>query len=130
MPAVSRSITLDAAPEEVWDAITDEARLREWLAPDVALEAREGGEIECRYEDGEVRRGEVSLVEEAERLAFTWTRDGRGESRVELIVDAVADGVRLTVVETAASPLGPQAGAGWSLSLEGLRRCLASLVYA
>ena len=77
-----------------------------------------------------MRCGAVSLVEEAERLAFTWTRGGRGESRVELIVDAVADGVRLTVVETAGSPLGPEAGAGWSLSLEGLRRCLASLVYA
>ena len=59
MPASTRSITLDAAPEEVWDAITDESLLREWLAPDVALEAREGGELECRYEDGEVRRGEV-----------------------------------------------------------------------
>jgi uncharacterized protein YndB with AHSA1/START domain len=130
MPAVTRSITLDAAPEEVWDAITDESLLREWLAPDVAFEASEGGEVECRFEDGEVRRGEVFLVEEAERLAFTWTRAGRGESRVELIVDAVADGARLTVVETATSPLGPRAAAGWSLRLEGLRRCLASLAYA
>ena len=130
MPSVTRSITLDAAPEEVWDAITDESLLREWLAPDVALEPREGGEVECRYEDGEVRRGEVSLVEEAERLAFTWTRAGRGESRVELIVDALGEGARLTVVETAAAPLGPQAAAGWSLRLEGLRRCLASLAYA
>jgi len=130
MPSVTRSITLDAPLEEVWDAITDEALLREWFAPDVAFEAREGGEVECRYEDGEVRRGEVSLVEEAERLAFTWTRDGHAESRVELIVDAVADGARLTVVETASSPLPPRAAAGWSLRLESLRRCLASLAYA
>src|SRR3954468_24042146 len=101
MPAVTRSITLDAAPEEVWDAITDQSLLREWLASEAALEPYEGGEVECRYEDGEVRGGPVSRVEEAERLAFTWTRGGHGEIRVELIVDAVADGARLTVVETA-----------------------------
>src|SRR5436190_21999608 len=114
MPAVTRSITLDAAPEEVWDAITDQSLLREWLASDVAFEPYEGGEVECRYEDGEVRRGHVSHVEAAERLAFTWTRVGQGESSVELIVDAVADGARLTVVETASATVGPNAAVDWS----------------
>ena len=73
---VTRSVFLDAAPGRVWDAITDERALSEWLAPEVELEPREGGEVVCRYEDGEERRGEVEVVEEAERLASTG-----GESR-------------------------------------------------
>jgi uncharacterized protein YndB with AHSA1/START domain len=98
---VSRSVELDAAPAEVWGALTEEALLAEWLADEVEIEAEPGGAIVCRYADGEERRGEVELVEEAERLAWSWRREGGGESRVELVLDAVADGTRLTVIEQA-----------------------------
>jgi uncharacterized protein YndB with AHSA1/START domain len=98
---VTRSVDLDAAPAEVWDALTDEALLAEWLADEVEIEAAPGGEIVCRYADGEERRGQVELVEEAERLAWSWWRaDSEAPSRVELVLDAVADGTRLTVIET------------------------------
>jgi uncharacterized protein YndB with AHSA1/START domain len=99
---VSRSVELDAAPAEVWDALTEEALLAEWLADEVEIEAEPGGEIVCRYADGEERRGEVELVEEAERLAWNWRREGGAQpSRVELVLDAVAERTRLTVIETA-----------------------------
>lgn len=81
--------------------MTDEKLLSEWLAAEVELDPQEGGELLCRFEDGEERRGEVELVEEAERLAFSWWRECSGPSRVEFIVDAVAEGTRLTVIETA-----------------------------
>jgi uncharacterized protein YndB with AHSA1/START domain len=100
-PGVTRCVDLDAAPAEVWDALTEQALLAEWLADEVEFEAEPGGEIVCRYADGEERRGEVELVEEAERLAWSWHREGAGPSRVELVLDAVADGTRLTVIETA-----------------------------
>jgi uncharacterized protein YndB with AHSA1/START domain len=127
---VSRSVELDAAPTEVWDALTEEALLGEWLADEVEIEAEPGGEIVCRYADGEERRGEVELVEEAERLAWSWWReDGAGPSRVELVLAAVADGTRLTVIETAPlrtqGPLllaaGSPLGRSWDLPLLRLR---------
>jgi len=120
---VSRSVELDAAPAEVWDALTEEALLAEWLADEVEIEAEPGGEIVCRYADGEERRGEVELVEEAERLAWSWRREGGGSSRVELVLDAIAERTRLTVIETA--PLratGPLLLAGtWGAPLARLR---------
>jgi uncharacterized protein YndB with AHSA1/START domain len=126
---VTRSVELDAPPAEVWDALTEEALLGEWLAEEVALDAEPGGEIVCRYADGEERRGEVELVEEAERLAWSWWReDGAGPSRVELVLDAVADArTRLTVIETApvpaASPLltATPPAAAWGPPLDRLR---------
>jgi uncharacterized protein YndB with AHSA1/START domain len=125
---VSRSVDLDAPPAEVWDALTEEALLREWLADEVELEAEPGGEIVCRYADGEERRGEVELVQEAERLAWSWWREGgEGPSRVELVLDAVADGTRLTVIETPVfetAPLGasgPLLAAAWGPPLARLR---------
>jgi uncharacterized protein YndB with AHSA1/START domain len=125
--SVTRSVELDAPPAEVWDALTEEALLREWLADEVEIEAEPGGEIVCRYADGEERRGEVELVEEAERLAWSWRREGDGPSRVELVLDAVADRTRLTVIETAplrsAGPLlaAPSLGAAWTVPLARLR---------
>ncbi len=130
--AVTRSVELDAPPAEVWDALTEEALLGEWLAEEVELEAEPGGEIVCRYADGEERRGEVEVVEEAERLAWSWWREGgAGPSRVELVLDAVADArTRLTVIETSESalfgPAGPllaarAPGASWGPSLARLR---------
>ena len=99
---LERAIVLDADPRKVWEAITDESLLSEWLADYVELEPREGGEVRCCYEDGEERRGEVTLVEQAERLAFEWRREDAGPSRVEFILDAVADGTLLTITETTA----------------------------
>jgi uncharacterized protein YndB with AHSA1/START domain len=116
---VTRSVELDAPPADVWDALTEETLLREWLADEVELEVEPGGEIVCRYADGEERRGEVELVEEAERLAWSWRREGAEPSRVELVLDAVAAGTRLTIFETAPIAIadglratGPLLGAG------------------
>lgn len=139
---VTRSVLLPAAPAEVWEALTEESALREWLAAEVEIEPHEGAKLVCRYEDGEERRGEVELVEEAERLAFHWRREGGEPSRVEFLVDAVADGTRLTLIETARrradlgglpSQIGPSAelsGAGWAAQLTSLRLVLGRLVLA
>ena len=126
---VSRSVELDAAPAEVWDALTEEALLAEWLADEVEIEAEPGGAIVCRYADGEERRGEVELVEEAERLAWSWRREGGAQpSRVELVLDAVAERTRLTVIETPTvfetAPFGtsgPLLAVTWSAPLTRLR---------
>ena len=125
---LTRSVELDAAPAEVWDALTDDSLLGEWLADEVELEPEPGGEIVCRYADGEERRGEVELVEEAERLAWRWRRESGGPSRVELVLDAVGDRTRLTVSETVPFETpGPPLSAGpasiaapWALPLARL----------
>ena len=126
---VARSVLLAAAPEQVWEAITDERALSEWLAPEVELEPHEGGEIVCRYDDGEERRGEVELIEDAERLAFHWRRQGSGPSRVEFVVEAVAGGTRLTVIETSAA-VPTMLASSWTASLGSLRLVLGRLVLA
>jgi uncharacterized protein YndB with AHSA1/START domain len=121
---VTRTVELDADPAEVWDALTDEALLGEWLAEEVELDAEPGGEIVCRYADGEERRGEVELVEEAERLAWSWWRaEDAGPSRVELVLDAVAAGTRLTVIET--TPISTNWGSRLPLLQAAVRLVLA-----
>jgi uncharacterized protein YndB with AHSA1/START domain len=96
---VERETLVEATPDEVWEALTDEDRLEEWLAPDVELDPVEGGEIAVR--DGEDERtGVVETLEEDRRFAFTWSRPGEGESFVEFTIEPLPGGSRVTVVET------------------------------
>jgi uncharacterized protein YndB with AHSA1/START domain len=121
-PWVERETLVEATPEEVWESLTDEDRLEEWLAPDVELDPTEGGDIAVR--DGEEERsGTVQTFEENERFAFTWSRPGEGESFVQFTIEALPGGSRVTVVET---PIGPTAMAagGWSPRLARLRHAL------
>jgi uncharacterized protein YndB with AHSA1/START domain len=116
---VERETLIEASPEEVWEALTEEDRLEEWLAPEVDLDPVEGGEIAVRDGDGE-RAGTVETIEERERFAFTWSRPGEGESFVEFTIEALPGGTRVTVVET---PIGStaMAFAGWGARLARLR---------
>jgi len=116
---VERETLVEASPEEVWQALTEEDRLKEWLAPEVELDPVEGGEIAVRDGAGE-RAGTVETIEEQERFAFTWSRPGEGESFVEFTIEALPGGTRVTVIET---PIGPtaMAFAGWGARLARLR---------
>src|SRR5216117_1698685 len=127
-PWVERETLVEASPEEVWEALTDEDRLEEWMAPDVELDPVEGGEIAVR--DGEDERaGTVETVEENERFAFTWSRPGEGESFVEFTIEALPGGSRVIVVET---PIGLTATAfgGWSSRLARLHGSLSFALVA
>jgi len=108
-PWIERETLIEASPDEVWEALTDEDRLEEWLAPDVELDPVEGGEISVRDGDDE-RTGTVETVEEGERFAFTWSRPGEGESFVEFTIEPLPGGSRVTVIETpmALSAWGPK----------------------
>jgi uncharacterized protein YndB with AHSA1/START domain len=121
-PWVERETIIEASPEEIWEALTDEERLEEWMAPEVELDPVEGGEIAVRDGDDE-RTGIVESIEEDKRLAFTWSRPGQGESFVEFTIEALPGGTRVRVVET---PIGPTALAagGWAPRLALLRRSL------
>jgi uncharacterized protein YndB with AHSA1/START domain len=121
---VEREETFEATPGEVWESLTDEDRLAEWLAEEVELDPVEGGEISVRDSDGQ-RSGTIETVIEEERLTYTWARPGEAPSRVEFTIEAVPAGTRLTVVETPVSGPVAIAAAGWQKRLEALRRGLA-----
>jgi uncharacterized protein YndB with AHSA1/START domain len=125
---VERETLVEASPEEVWEALTEEDRLQEWLAPEVELDPIEGGEIAVRDGDEE-RTGTVETVEEPVRFAFTWSRPGEGESFVEFTIEALPGGSRVTVVETpthsaatnTAAASTAMASGGWDARLARLR---------
>jgi uncharacterized protein YndB with AHSA1/START domain len=120
---------LEADPAEVWEALTDDELLAQWLADDAELDPVEGGDAVFRYADGEERRGTVLRVEEERALTFTWARPDAPETYVELTLEPAVGGTRLVVVETA-SPFGPVAtgSSSWEGRLRALRRATSPVL--
>jgi uncharacterized protein YndB with AHSA1/START domain len=94
---VEREIVFPESPTEVWESLTEPARLEEWFATEVELDARPGGSGTFRWGDGEERRATVREAVEEERLVLDWEDDG-GEVVLEL--EEVDGGTRLRVVES------------------------------
>lgn len=100
---IERELELPAPSDEVWQSLTDPERLAGWLAEEVSLDLRPGGNASFR--DGDtLRRGWVEEVSPPEggvgRLAFWWASDDEPATRVELTLEPTRGGTRLRVIET------------------------------
>ena len=81
---VEREAVLDAPADEVWEALTDERLLGEWLAEEAELEPEPGGRASFRFADGTEKEGTVLRVSEERELAFTWAGPGLPSSTTYL----------------------------------------------
>ena len=131
--SVTRSLELEAAVDDVWEAVSTPALLGGWLEGEVEVDVRPGGEGTLVEPDGAVRRMLVDEVEPGRRLALRWWPDDGSSpaSTVELDLHPVPGGTRLVVTETllARRPLTAQASvaaasARWDLRLLLLGCCL------
>ncbi len=114
---VRRETVFEAERDEVWHALTDPERLREWFANDVELDVRPGGAGTFRWGDGSVRYARVERVEEARELEILWWDEDGGESVVSISLADCDDGTRVRVVESTAAP-GLEPSAEWSWGVE------------
>jgi uncharacterized protein YndB with AHSA1/START domain len=105
---VERRVDLPAPPGEVWAALSEGPRLSAWFGAEISLDARPGGRATFRWPDGRERGAVVEVADVGRRLTFRWLPferwpDGRtvvvGPGRVELDVEQVGRGTRLTVSE-------------------------------
>jgi len=92
---IERELLIEAAPDTVWSAVTGDG----WLADEVDLDLRPGGDASFRSSDS-VKTGWIEEVSAPTRLAFWWAADGEPATRVELTLRVEHDGTRLCVVET------------------------------
>jgi uncharacterized protein YndB with AHSA1/START domain len=102
---IERRIELPTSVERAWQAVTDPDWLALWLADEIELDPRPGGE--ARFEIGsETRTGWIEEVcppddRRGGRLAFWWAPDEAPASRVELALTAIdSERTLLRVVES------------------------------
>jgi uncharacterized protein YndB with AHSA1/START domain len=122
---VQRETVLEAPSSQVWEALTDERLLGEWLAQDAELDPVPGGRASFRFADGEKREGTVLEVEEESLLAFSWARPGEPRSVVEFSLEPAVGGTRLVVVERGPILTAAIAGSQWVSRLHAFAAALA-----
>lgn len=143
MQALRVERTLNAAPEEVFDAWIDPVVLRRWWTTDprweaaaVEVDAREGGSYRLSMRDPEASathtvRGTYSVIERPRRLVYTWAweeRDGSlgPQSTVTVEFAPAASGTRVLILHEGL-PAGDSAARheqGWNGVLDSLTRIL------
>ena len=105
---VNRSAELPAPPDTVWETLTETGELSAWFGAAAAGEFRPGGRITFRWEDGRERAAVCEELDRPRRLAFRWLPFERhpggetrmlGPGRVEITIEGVPDGTRITVAE-------------------------------
>jgi uncharacterized protein YndB with AHSA1/START domain len=110
---VTRTATLDAPIEKVWEAVTDPSALASWLASEVELDVRPGGVGRVQMPDG-ARSVLVTAVEAGRRLSLLWWGDEDGVvTSVDFSLASSEERTLLTVVERAAAPIAPTASLRW-----------------
>lgn len=96
-------ISIDAAPERVFQFFTDPVLLPRWLGVAARLDPRPGGEFRFAVADGEWCVGEYVEIEPPHRVAFSWGWENEtmnlppGSSVVEVDLTAEGGGTRLTL---------------------------------
>ena len=121
------SVLLDNHLEEVWSALTEPARLVEWLAPG-AIELRQGGAVRLNFPDGGLIDSTVSAIEPKRLLEYSWSIPGEPTRPVRWELEPIGAAVRLTM--TLRMPANEDASrglAGWAAHLDMLAAALANV---
>ncbi len=126
---VSLVRTYDTTTEDLWDAVTNPARIPRWFLP-VSGELRPGGHYQLEGNAG----GTIERCDPPRGFSITWEFGG-SVSWVEVQLSALADGrtrlelahVVLVADDDKWDQFGPGAvGVGWDLALRGLGHHLQS----
>lgn len=118
---------LQHPPADVWSALTEPARLGEWLA---AAEVEPGldGTITLDFGEGGIERCRITAWDPPRSLAYEWNFVGESPTHVSWELEMVDDGAatRLTLEHTLLEAgIAPNYGAGWHAHLDQLAGHLA-----
>jgi len=96
-------VDIDAAPDDVWQALTTDDGLSSWLGDGSTIGDDVGDEIHVNdLVTGQRKRGVLDEVTPGHRLGYTWwpeTSPGDA-TRVAISLEPIHTGTRITVVES------------------------------
>jgi uncharacterized protein YndB with AHSA1/START domain len=118
---VIKELFIDAAPERVYELLTDSGLLAEWMAPEAAVDARVGGQIRWTHLNGDSVEGHFVQLVPARRVVFTygWDREDveipPGSTTVEIDLRPSGSGTELRLVHRGLSaPMADAHAGGWA----------------
>jgi uncharacterized protein YndB with AHSA1/START domain len=131
---IRKSIVVDASPEVVFKALTDEKELVQWMPRQAKMDARIGGEYEFKYQWADrglesVLRGKILEMEKNRRLSYTWDAETPdhvpriSSAIVTWVLDPLPDGkTRVTLIHSGVDTrFSKDAEMGWNFFLGRLQ---------
>ena len=100
----------DFTPDELWSALTDQERLRRWLAEAPQFEGGVGGRVTIAFDDG-TTEGRILTWDEPRVLEYEWRFPGEDESVVRFELQPQEYGTLLVLDHRR---LGRTSGAGYA----------------
>lgn len=119
-------MTVDSSAAEVWQALTTEARLPDWLAPG-SIEPRLGGAVRIDFPNsGQSISCQVTAWNPGCRLEYSWSDDVRLKRPVLWDLLSCEEGVAVSLtLGIPANEDAARALAGWAAHMEMLAAVLA-----
>ena len=112
--SITRSVSVAAPAETLWEALSRPGELGAWLGGEVDLDVRPGGVGTADLPDGE-RSILVTEAEPGARLSWLWWRDDGDLSSVEFSLRPAGDTTVVTVVERSCTvPKASASARGWA----------------
>jgi uncharacterized protein YndB with AHSA1/START domain len=124
--------TIDAAPEEVFGALTDADELTRWFASSAESDPRTGGDYLLHFEfEDEARNhtyaGQYEEVATNERVRYPWNGQF-GDTTVEFVLRRADGGTELTLIHSGWTDEAEESRQlheqGWGFFLDNLERYL------
>jgi uncharacterized protein YndB with AHSA1/START domain len=102
---IERVVQIAHPPAKVWAALTTAEGLASWFGDQATIELRPGGSARMTFGSGHTAEMRVERVEEPTVFGFTWhiyglPADDPRRTYVQFTLEPVAQGTRLTVVES------------------------------
>jgi len=130
---IRKTIVIDAAPEVVFRALTDEKELVQWMPQEAKIDPRIGGELEFKYHWADmgldtVLKGRILELEPNKRISYTWDAETKEHQPritgavVTWELDSLPDGkTRVTLVHSGVGKeFSQDTERGWSHYLSQL----------
>ena len=127
--SVTRSLVIKAAPERVWEKLTNRDTIPQWLTEFHFTEFKPGTKF-TTGEGDEAEPGEFVIIEPPRRFAFRWTAEQKrqGMTLVTITLEPVDHGTLVTVTESELELLEADVlksmfernSTGWGLALAGM----------
>ena len=133
---IEKNIVIDASPEVVFKAITDQDELTNWFPDQAILEPRLGGKVKFSfYKDKEQKQGELECVPEGtiiefipnKKISYTWRQTNTPDFPRTIVtweLEEIADNkTQVKLLHTGFEPgkLFKQHDEGWSYFLNRLQ---------
>jgi len=133
---MQKSITIEQqypySPEEVWDALTDQSQLDDWLMHGT-FQPRVGAEFEFYWSGNDASkgstRGKVLEMVKPKKLSYTWEWGADGKTVVTFSLEPANGGTKLRLEHTGFREQDEQVYqgtvSGWNGKLAGLPATIA-----